>query len=397
MNWVIRFNTKKFIVILFYLSVLFPYINVFPFYVDIQPNALVISCVYLLINNKKILSSIKKDFALDYFLFFITLLIPIVYFDFSFNAVRAIVVYMSFIIVPICGYYILKDERKIREGMIKKAIMVWLFVGLVQNFIKSDFLSFLLIRMSTGGDRGVTSLATEPTNYGYVCLFFIVFCLMFKSEKGKYILISLFQLIFLARSTTAILLLFIGIVIIVIYKYYKSLYFLFAIFISIFLIIGLFYLVTTFLPDSRMATLLIKILDNPYKTITTDGSVNQRLGHIIFAIKGSLDNFLIPRGYSAFGDYSRSVYIAGYSDVAFVVGNRILSGLGGTIFELGIFSLIVIFQIKNKVSYTIQGKMGKAIGLWVVIIMFMAISISMPLLHFLLSIGVYNKYKENGG
>ncbi|MXC93545.1 hypothetical protein FQZ99_24965, partial [Escherichia coli] len=84
--------------------------------------------------------------------------------------------------------------------------------AIIQAFVDVNFFDFL-VDIRTSESRGVTSLTPEPTYYGIVCLLLLMVCLVsesFKNKERKYLsLFFVIQIVFLAKSSMAILLLLI--------------------------------------------------------------------------------------------------------------------------------------------------------------------------------------------
>ena len=100
--------------------------------------------------------------------------------------------------------------------------------------------------------------------------------------------------------------------------------------------IGVFFvLLNTVLAESRLHDLLYTFLEGGSNAIISgDASAETRFNSILNALGASLDNFLMPLGYTM----------------------RIGSGYGGFLCELGLFAIPVIVSISYAMSLTFNKK-----------------------------------------
>jgi hypothetical protein len=183
---------------------LFPYVSIYSFGTDIQPISIVFVFVYVAIvfcygvPFQSILVFLMLPFLLSIMLIFLD--------GNMFSAIRSVLGYATICLTPLVFVYILKRHNRLFILSLKCSTIIYLIVGLIQLLVNRNFLSFLLNRASTSDNRGVTSLAPEPTFYGLICLFFILcFIALDIQNKRKYILILLFQIVILAQSSMIIL------------------------------------------------------------------------------------------------------------------------------------------------------------------------------------------------
>lgn len=153
------------------------------------------------------------------------------------------------------------------ERFIKIALCFWTLTGLVQRFINRAFMTSLLSASRTSLDRGVVSLAVEPTTYGLFCLLLMIVCWeYFENGKVFYSALCLFQIIFLAQSSMAVLLL------VVLALYVGIVYFAFSLRattkIGVISVVGLgiicgYFFVNEFLFGTRVHVLMMAIFRDP--------------------------------------------------------------------------------------------------------------------------------------
>lgn len=273
----------KIIYILFLCFIFFPYIKMINIPTDTQPNAFVFSIIlsFLLYIKFKIkpLKSIVHLFILIFLsLIFVTLD------SFSFNSLRNAFGYVSLPFITYATYagciLLCKDGEFLNVKIVKIAIIVWGTVGAIQNFFNRNFLTGILSRSVTSENRGVVSLAVEPTFYGTMMIFFIVYvCLFFvdKKEKIIYVFLCLVQIFLFSKSGMIFLILVLGLLIyflikIFTLKNYKALVILVLSFIMISISIFIFLKLNS---DFRIARIFESILKNPVGFFKNDESANR--------------------------------------------------------------------------------------------------------------------------
>lgn len=342
------------IIFLFLLSCFFPYVRILPFNYDNQPNALIFGFFICLLN-------IKRKILYDFWLLLIVLffaLICVLFTSLNFNGIRIFLNYLSLFIIANATYIALLHTKGISYKLFQIVTYIWFFVGLMQRTIIPSFMEFLLFRsnnsltLSTG--RGVTSLAVEPTSYGMICILLLIINYINFKERKRYkflCILLLIQIIGISMSSACMLIFMISIVLFLVYKIIKSKKRFFFILILIVsfgcLYVGYQYLVTCI--DSRFTTLLKQALNDPSDFVLVDGSVNVRFVHAFFPIKGFLDNWGMPHGFSAYEDYinklSSDVTYWKYLQANLFAQSRIPTAIGGSLFELGGISLLIYYVI----------------------------------------------------
>lgn len=260
--------------------------------------------------------------------------------DPSFLAVRSSYNYVSFFFVFFVSLGILKYTKIDFMFVLKLTFWAWFLVGFIQQFFP-DFLSFLVNNARTTSGRGVTALATEPTYYGVVMLFYILFFQVANPKfKAIYVMLATLAVLAFARSAMAALFLASYFVVVLIFSRYWSLRF-FSI--GVVLIAPFSF---GLLPDSRMKSVLLSLADDPVKVVLVDASVNDRFFHVFLSLKGFLLNLGFPHGFTSFTAFAEnqiSIYAGLIIAEWFSLSGRIMSGLGAALFELGIFGVFYIF------------------------------------------------------
>lgn len=275
--------------------------------------------------------------------------------DYPFSAFRSFVGYVTIGVVPIVFHYILKRYYSNTISFLKFAIILYTLVALVQTFIDINFMSFVLNRLVGGGGRGVNSLSSEPTYYGLICLFLLLTVSALEmTNKKTYILLLLFQIIVLSQSSLTILLLLVFGFFYTIFKVNLK-----TLILGFLISIVIYYIVMMSGIENRANSLAIKLIYNP-ETLLLDGSINSRMSNIYFSLKGFLDNYGFPNGFSAFPAYWTSEMPK--QDIFFQSASsapiRIMSFYGAMLFELGVigaltpivYSIIIFKAYKDNFS-----------------------------------------------
>ena len=332
----------------------FPYVTPISFSTDVQPWGVFFATALstmLLIKGYR--------FKRIFILLFLPIIASILLFPFSdhpFSAFRSFVGYISIGVIPLVFHYMLKNNYKFTIKVLKFAIVVYLVVGLIQIFVDPKFMSFVLNRLEGGGGRGVNSLSSEPTFYGLICLFLLLTVSTLEmTYKKTYILLLLFQIIVLSQSSLTILLLLVFGFFYIIFKVNPK-----TLFLGFLACIAIYYIVMMSGIENRATSLAIKLISNP-ETLLLDGSINSRMSNIYFSLKGFLDNYGFPNGFSAFPVYWTSEMAK--QDIFFQSAStapiRIMSFYGAMLFELGVigalipvaYSIIIFKAYKNNIRH----------------------------------------------
>ncbi len=177
---------KKIIPSLLFVLMLLPYVSFVPLPFDTQPYALVCVALYItyafLRKEIRIPQSIKILIGVTVYAaaaFGILLLMGKA--D-MLGGLRSLSGYVSWIVFALFGY-ICRDEIFGAAFMI--GVVAWLYGALMQLAFGLGSVAWLLPRFSTGGYRGLTSLAPEPAYYATACI-----CMLVLNEyfymKGNY-------------------------------------------------------------------------------------------------------------------------------------------------------------------------------------------------------------------
>ena len=286
---------------------------------------------------------------------------------------------------------------KVSLARVSKVIYFVLITNIIIGFLQSysDFFTiFSNARLDESGQRGKVGLFSEPTSFGLFCVCTFLFAVInlknienidVKKLLWKIAFLSLFAILFVNKSSTAILIL----TIFALLSSIRS-----ARGILFVLVIVAFLLYTYhFLPQSRLGIILnILTTKDIYYLLGVDGSINERLSSVIGPYYGVFANNLLPSSafeyrltYASLREATGGFFWWGGSD-------KIMNYLGTIIYELSIFGLILIFRyvffsFKSKINYIF------------LITAVLFLSNSVPLLHGypLLLFATYKKELKNGG
>lgn len=385
---------NKILFFLLYFFTFFPYLKILPLPTDTQPYALIISMVIFflyLLKNKKI----NQKFLISLLFVFLAFLIFLI--DINMTSLRSMAGYLSLFFLQYAFFLIIKKEKNIRKKFIKVSMNIWFVVGLIQSYIKKDFLSFLIADMRTSPDRGVTSLAPEPTFYAIVILFYIlIISIFFKGKEKKYYTFNgLIQIILFSKSTMVLLFLLIFFTLRIITKIKIQHVIYFTIILTI--MSSIINIYSEYFEGLRYYKMFKLIWENPLGFFLIDASSNDRFSHVFFSVKGFLDNYFLPNGFSSWSDYLTKE-LTHYKNIFFYVSTgRIMSGFGSLIYEMGIVGLLFIIYLNKNINSFFCKKSNKLFYIiFINLLMFTAIPIAFPIFNFLMAIfyfkiGIFEK------
>lgn len=262
---------------------------------------------------------------------------------------RSLAGYATFALVAVLAYWS-SDQRLGRTLPILVAIMGT--VALIQSFVHREFLAQLLPRLATSDGRGVTSLTPEPSIYAIECVALLVmnaFCV----SRGDYSTrvfhvtrLALFGQIALAGSALGFVLLLAYLLIseLASGKFMRALM---GTTVTAFAAMTVAWLSIRWetVSDSRFSNLVRLAMRSPEDVLIADQSVAERA----FAIEASVRSLAMSGGFGhGVGEWATAVpdIVArfpslGRYGVSLVGQDRIMSGFGTAVFELGLIGLLI--------------------------------------------------------
>lgn len=315
----------------------FPYLSIIDLPSDTQPYALILSLFILFFIN----NTFRIPRPLNYYIYFVLFMLVIVglYSGIDTVFIRSFVGYLSFFAISWASYILFKNNM-ISKSFFRNIVLIWFLFGLIQKFVYPQFGSQLISGFRTTAERGVVSLAPEPSYYGIMCIFLLIFNVIWFRMKSVYVLCAM-QIILFSQSFMMIAYLFIFFYVLLFSRVgeFKKFLLVFVPIVSYFMLNVLFSSLSID-TTSRTITLLSYFAESPFIIFKIDASANDRLAHIFFSFKGALSNYLLPNGFSAWEHYITKETEAS-SFFWWVSSGRIMSTYGAAIFEMGFLGLAI--------------------------------------------------------
>ena len=385
---------RKFSYFLFYVFTFFPFISFIDLGTDMQPYGLIIAFILFFFFKNIAFSNVQLCLLLIFFFSIFIFLGSSV----NFASFRSLFNYTQLFFISYVGYRILKTERINFEFFLKFTIIIWFFVGFIQTYFYKEFLTFLIRNpRMIGESRGVVSLAAEPTFYGIVLLFLILFLLHANYKNKEYfILISIVGIIFFAKSSMVFFILAIALF------FYFLTHFSIRSILYIIVFFTIFpFLIFEFMQESRIAFLITDFLQNPSLLLSKDFSITDRLFHILFSFKGFYDNAMFPNGFLSWETYM-SGQIEEFTKAGTISpdyenhhararGGRIMSGYGSAFFELGIIAILIPISLISLYYSLYKNDLKKFFFFSLIVnaVMFAGISIGFSIFSFYIGFLTY--------
>jgi len=340
-----RIKVQPALHLLFLLACFFPYVSLVPLSTDVQPFALIFALLIIATTPPKTLY-----LPINIWLLGVPAIGCIFYiFQLSdtFSGLRTIANYLSLFAISSAGYIVFHRQKIDMEKFLLYTIIIWITIGILQVTVDKYIGSFLLSELRTTDERGVTSLATEPSFFGIMCLFYIFFFLLQDKVKRSNIVLALLPILLLAQSSIIILFLALGIGSYSIISIINGKHFLTSFFIVL-VATFIVYAVFQYFQDIRLFKILTLLAESPSALLKIDASVNERFAHIFLPFKSIVDFNLFPQGIDS-KSWVEYFYInkALFPDLLWYAEteSRIMSGYGKIIFEFGLIGVVFIFII----------------------------------------------------
>ena len=324
-------------------AVLFPYLQIVPTGTDVQPIALCLA-VLLLVFSHRWLGAPKELWLLG-FLFVVAIFVFLAG-DIAFEAVRSVGNYASLFLISLASYCCARNIRKLTLRLLIVAIWTWFFVGVVQSLVYDEFLYQMLPDVRRSSTRGVVALAPEPGYYATMCLFFLLVLFLYNRERSIHGFLCVVQITLLARSTLFTVILALAMLLYgVIHLSAKKMLTVVAI------LLGGWGVATQtdFFDNTRIGDLTKLAIVKPLALTKLDLSISDRVAHLVFSLKGAVDNHLLPNGFTSWGNYYHSETLSNHEYFLDYYPDpypkRIQSGIGAPFYELGFFGAIQIWVL----------------------------------------------------
>jgi hypothetical protein len=334
-------------------SFFFPWINFNINKFDTQPSVFLFGMLYLLTVTKfRVPVPVLCILFLNMMgIFFVSVLYPSEVL--SFNWIRSFISYATFPIVFCCVYDVCK-KAGIPWHYILPFNYIWIIFGILDVFFPS-FVD-LVIASRTSADRGVASLAAEPSFFGLTLVMFNIvylFCSLNIKACGHegplqrnltfMIVMNCLAIIVLAQSLSSILVL-VGFAAWWVFTRLEARVN-HQILVSLALFVlgacSLVLLTSGLLVGDRLLNTLSKLFSNGvWETILTDGSANQRFDGMFASNFLAFKSWLVPGGFNSYLA-ERGNYVFLFDIIWYPTQNDIiLSWIGAANYELGFFGLM---------------------------------------------------------
>ncbi len=381
----------------------FPYTQIVPLESYVQPYALIFSMlasVFCLPTTLKHAPA-WDNYALISFavagmvLFFISCLPQP-----SDQDIKSLLMYVSPIFFYCVGFTFYRTNIIFFRSLVTYSAMIWLVVGLIQTFVSSTFASHTVGAWSEAAEvvvesgRGVLSLAPEPTHHGFHMLL-LAALLYLLNGRTFYIVGCILASILLARSSSAVLALFVGLIVLFAMKPVRMLPF----FGAISLVFGAVIMVVLNQLDQsniRILNLSIAALENPTSVLTIDYSVNNRIGGLVAGLGFVWNDYFLPAGLSN-NDWLQRIpaFLAKYPWLFDLSQAGIPSGMVIILYQMGFFGVPFVFYFIYRIVSAARSIWGSYMLLVAVTVFFGQFLISNPIFGLLYGCAVSLRGKNS--
>ncbi|PTS95973.1 hypothetical protein DBR11_20030 [Pedobacter sp. HMWF019] len=344
----------------FILFVCFPYIQIIPTASYNQPYALIFGFLYCLYNTKFLYNFRDHQFYIMMILFGLVGLLFFIFTSYPYSDDQDFKYFTTYLTLPVISLAsfvaYLKYPDAIKKILIWTAF-IWLGVGLVQTLVSTSFMSFLIGTHSdvaeiggTGG-RGVLALAPEPTHYGFHILLIGILAYLVSGSK-KIVFICIFQALFLAKSSSALLALGMGGLVFLVFQrnWWTRFASLFVLVFFVMLFSGSISPLAQTDDSSRMVVLFNNFIKYPTEFITADASVNARIVGAYVSIKGVFEDFFMPNGVAHQAWLAKRIeLLRSNKELLFLSNAGPPSGIGIILFQLGFVGVPFIYFMMKQI------------------------------------------------
>lgn len=395
----------KYLAYIFFFFCFFPYIDILHIGTDTQPNALLLGAIIILSIKKKV---VNAPIICLWVLFAFAIILAFGSNLSAFVTVKSVFNYLSPPIISWAAYSLfIQLGYRVSYKAFLSVILFYMFVGLMQNYFITDFMAFLVNDGARGilfSGRGVVSLCPEPAFYGTICMFFMIFGFLEYNKKQSLIAagILLYQLVFLAKTATAVgavgfAFLIFGVVQVLRLKIKYALLFL-----VLFSTVGLAYsyIQKTF-EDTRMGILVDNVIEDPLQLAMIDQSAGVRITSSFAPFLVIKHNYWMPVGFGNYNSFLRKLYLEGkYRKLItpFILKDK--QKIGGSIntamFQLGFIGLllpIAIFLSFKRLLY--RDKLLFAFILFI-ILLFTQIQLMHSMIGLIIASAIFRSNQEEG-
>jgi len=369
---------------------------------DTQPYALIMACLIIVVKLDRSAFLGLPTPLLAFFAVLFAAVISWISLGATLVGARSLAGYATTALVATAVYLVAHQ----RLGyMVPISSLVWLAFGTIQGLVSPDFGHQILSRLSTSENRGVTSLAVEPSMYAIVCVFLFLLndLSWIRGEYSRRVYLTtagcLAVQVWLAGSA-------LGFLLVLVYLGSRAV-FSGSFFRTIVRVAGAVlagtavlyaYLHVSALQNTRASQLISRGFESPGSFIYSDQSVAERF----FALQASHQSLFTNAGVGfGLGSWADNLSeIVGHSpglirySVTLQGQQRVMSGFGTAVFELGLVGLllpaalvlVLVAIARNTALSKAHRSWGLYVGVTSLVVMECAIPLAFPLFGFILGL-----------
>lgn len=368
-----------------FLFTLFPAVKFVPLPIqtDTQPNALIVAGIVFLLGRRVHLPMIVWWLLV----LFICATFLFVAEGVSLDGARSLIGYGTVFFLSVAVLVLAASGLRLPDRLLDVTVYIWGFVGAVQLFVWPSFLTFLVTASRTTETRGVAALSNEPSLYATMMIFFLILYFLRGRERGWPALFCLVQIVLFSQSALGIMfvLMMIGLYTMLRFSAATAMAILIALSAMLFVIV---LNSDTLLAGTRVGGLIDMAINSPADMLRFDASLNSRIANIFYSLKGAIEDFLMPHGFNAWTAYTHTQDQIFYG----ILRNgdlveRIMSGYGAALFEMGISGMILPVVITVGIVRTFWNDSPKrALALMVVVhlLLLTPVTLALPLVGYLI-------------
>ena len=337
----------KAVVYLFFFFMLFPYIDFINIGSDTQPNTLLIG-LFIAFGLKD--KRVNTPIIILFILFLLSILCAVDSQLTTWTTIKNVVNYFSPFFFCFIIYNVFRRTKiKLPFFWFMAAMYFYMFVSFMQMYVITDFLtSFIGARGIMYAGRGVVSLTPEPAYYGTLMLFFGVFSLLYYNKKQNWHAIPniLFQLVFLAKTSTALGMFLLAIIAFGIIQLLKfNLKAISAFLIGIIILVASYETIMKQIEETRVGLMVQQVIEDPWLLALADESASVRITSSYAPFMVMKHNHFLPMGFGRFQAFvTRMLHEGHYRNLitsrTVLVRDKIGGGINMMCFHLGFLGLL---------------------------------------------------------
>jgi len=369
---------------------------------DLMPWATLVALIFLLLRPSAII--FLNMFSYPYLIILIIAFIGILFAPqvYDLEVMRAFFPYLSLFILISFYSYVFKTEKDLvfSKKIISLLVLFIFVVAFSQMLFDKHLFGSLVGGLRTSHERGVAGLFKEPSMFSATLIFIVLIAdLIYSKRRSNLIFYLSIGVVFLGiKSVVGYIYFLINIFFRILFKRPMLMFILFIIFVA--LSFFAFSYDIEYIPGWRISKIL-KIINENHLVglLSLDASTHDRFSQIYFSILGFYENYGLPHFYLEWQNYLTNT-IDKYNWVRNEVvwlskTDRIFSGYGSALFEMGYFGLLMIFYPFFILQKKLKTKKALIHFFTLTLLMFSSIPLSFPLYALYLSIVINLKRTDD--